>query len=63
MVKTIEVPDGRRFVERVRLFQPAELETMLTRAGFSVKSRFGDYAGGPLAAGAPRAILVSQRTH
>ena len=63
VIKTIEVPDGRRFVERVRLFQPAELETMLTGAGFSVKSRFGDYDGGPLAAGTPRAILLSQRTH
>jgi len=62
VVKTIEVPDGRRFVERVRLFQPIELEAMLTRAGFSVEERFGDYDGGPLAAGAPRAILVSQRT-
>ena len=63
VVKTIEVADGRRFVERVRLFPPVELEAMLTRAGFSVEARFGDYDGGPLGAGAPRAILVSQRTH
>ena len=63
VVKTIEVADGRRFVERVRLFSPVELEAMLTQAGFSVEARFGDYDGGPLGAGAPRAILVSQRTH
>lgn len=62
VVKTIQVPDGRRFVERVRLFQPAELESLLTRAGFSVERRFGDYDGGPLAAGAARAILLSRRT-
>ncbi len=58
--KTIVLADGRRFVERVRLFTPAELETMLTGAGARVRCRFGDYAGAPLAPGAPRAILFAE---
>ena len=62
VVKTIEVPDGRRFVERVRLFQPEELETMLDAAGLSVQDRFGDYDGGPLRAGSPRTILLARRS-
>jgi len=61
VIKTIEVPDGRRFVERVRLFQPEELEAMLTGAGLAVEARFGDYDGGPLRPGAPRTILLSRR--
>ena len=61
VVKTIAVPDGRRFVERVRLFQPEELQTMLVAAGLSVHDRFGDYDGGPLRAGAPRTILLARR--
>ncbi len=61
VVKTIAVPDGRRFVERVRLFQPEELETMLVDAGLSVHDRFGDYDGGPLRPGAPRTILLARR--
>jgi SAM-dependent methyltransferase len=60
VVKTMQIPDGRTFVERVRLFQPEELESMLTDAGLSVESRFGDYDGGPLRSGAPRTILLSR---
>jgi SAM-dependent methyltransferase len=60
VVKTIHIPDGRTFVERVRLFQPHELEAMLRDAGLSVESRFGDYSGGPLGPGAPRTILLSR---
>ncbi len=60
VVKMITTPDGRRFLERVRLFEPAELERMLTSAGLTVRHRFGDYGGGPLAGGAPRTILVGQ---
>jgi SAM-dependent methyltransferase len=58
--KTILLADGRRFVERVRLFTPAELEAMLTSAGARVRCRFGDYAGTPLVAGAPRTILFAE---
>lgn len=60
VVKTMQIPDGRTFVERVRLFQVDELESMLTAAGLSVEGRFGDYTGGPLHRGAPRTILLSR---
>lgn len=59
--KTITLDDGRRFVERVRLFTPPELETMIRSAGATVRCRFGDYAGNPLAAGSARAILLAER--
>lgn len=60
VIKTIAIADGRTFVERVRLFTPQELEEMLVAAGLVVHHRFGDYDGGPLAVGAPRAILMGQ---
>ncbi len=59
--KTIRLADGRRFTERVRLFTPTELESMLAAAGTTIRCRFGDYAGAPLVAGAPRAILIAER--
>lgn len=59
--KTIALADGRRFVERVRLFTPTELEAMITAAGARVRCRFGDYAGTPITAGSPRAILIADR--
>lgn len=62
VVKTMHIPGGRTFVERVRLFQPEELEAMLRDAGLSVASRFGDYGGGPLVPGSPRTILLSRLT-
>jgi hypothetical protein len=62
VVKMIAIPDGRRFLERVRLFNPDELEGMLIDAGLRVRERFGDYEGGALAVGAPRTILMGQPT-
>ena len=56
--KTIVTPDGRRFVERVRLFEPAEISAMLAGAGIDVRHRFGDYDAGPLRPGSPRTILA-----
>jgi SAM-dependent methyltransferase len=58
--KTI-LSQGRRFVERVRLFEPEEIETMLRRTGVIVRRRFGDYDASPMLPGSPRAILVGQR--
>jgi SAM-dependent methyltransferase len=58
--KTIRLADGRRFEERVRLFEPAELEMMLGLAGVRIAHRFGDYDGGPLAVGSPRTLLLGQ---
>jgi SAM-dependent methyltransferase len=61
VVKDIELADGRRFRERVRLFEPAELEAMLAGVGAEVHHRFGDYDGAPLAAGSPRVLLLAGR--
>lgn len=59
--KTIALADGREFVERVRLFTPEELESMVTAGGATVRCRFGDYTGTALRPGAPRAILFAER--
>ena len=49
------------FNERVRLFEPADLEAMLADCGFSVTDVCGDYAGRSLTGASPRAIIVAQR--
>ena len=56
--KTIVTPDGRKFTERVRLFEPEEISAMLADAGIEVRHRFGDYDAGPLRPGSPRTILA-----
>jgi len=58
--KSISTEDGRRFVERVRLFTAQELEQLVSRAGCRVSHRLGDYDGGPLRPDSPRVILVGQ---
>jgi SAM-dependent methyltransferase len=58
--KTIEWSSGRRFIERVRLFEPDEIEGMLQHTGLTTAERFGEYDGRPLAAGSPRTILIGQ---
>lgn len=56
--KTIVTPSGRKFVERVRLFESAEISAMLADAGIDVRHRFGDYDAAPLGPGSPRTILM-----
>ena len=56
--KSITTEDGRRFVERVRLFTPPELEALIQDAGCTVTHRLGDYDGGALQPDSPRVILV-----
>jgi len=56
--KSIRTADGRRWEERVRLFEPSELESLLAQSGVDVRFRYGDYDGGPLLADAPRAVLA-----
>jgi SAM-dependent methyltransferase len=56
--KTIVTQEGRKFVERVRLFEPAEIAAMLGDAGVDVRHRFGDYDAAPLRPGSPRTILA-----
>jgi hypothetical protein len=57
--KSIQVADGRRFEERVRLLGAEDLERMITAHGARLVERFGDYAGGPLPGGT-RTILVAR---
>ena len=62
VVKEIELgAENRSFQERVRLFTPAELTTLLEDEGLRVDAQFGDYDGGPLDARATRTILVATR--
>ena len=62
VLKTISVmPEGHEYVERVRLYRPDDLQTMLHSVGFKVVQTFGDYAGLPLTSDAPRAILFAER--
>lgn len=58
--KTIEWASGRRFTERVRLFEPDEIAGMLERTGLTIAGRFGEYDGRALAAGSPRTILIGR---
>lgn len=58
--KSIRAPQGRRYVERVRLFEPHQISNMLEAAGVSVRYRFGDYDASPLTPDAARTILVGQ---
>jgi SAM-dependent methyltransferase len=58
--KSIRAPQGRRYVERVRLFEPEQISQMLDSAGVRIRHRFGDYDATPLAAGTPRTILMGQ---
>src|SRR5947208_10415220 len=54
VIKEIELRnEGRRFLERVRLYNADELAALLAAAGLSVLARFGDYDGAPAAAGTP----------
>ncbi|MFN8650930.1 MAG: class I SAM-dependent methyltransferase [Gemmatimonadales bacterium] len=57
--KTIRLPDGRSFQERVRLLGPDDLEGMLVAHGATIRGRYGDYGGGPLGQG-PRTILAAR---
>jgi SAM-dependent methyltransferase len=58
--KTIRTPAGKRFRERVRLFDPAQMVSMLEDAGVSVRHRFGDYDEAQITPDAPRTILIGQ---
>ena len=60
VLKTIRVPADRTYTERVRLLSPEDLQTMFTAAGLTIEQTFGNYDGGPLAPGAPRAIVVGR---
>ena len=58
--KSIRTPGGKRFSERVRLFESGQIQRMLEGAGLSVRHAFGDYDASPLAAETARTILMGQ---
>jgi SAM-dependent methyltransferase len=58
--KTIETPSGRRFTERVRLFEQSQMSAMLAAVGLDVRCRYGDYDGAPLRPDSPRTILAGR---
>ena len=60
VIKTITTPDGRQFLERVRLYPPAELIALVEQAGGRVRHQFGDYDGGPPGPDQPRVILFAE---
>jgi SAM-dependent methyltransferase len=54
--------DGRRFVERVRLFAPEELEELVGNSGLSVQRLHGDYDGRPLSGDSSRVIIIAKKS-
>jgi SAM-dependent methyltransferase len=52
---------GKEYIERVRLLSEADLERMLSVAGFDVSKRFGDYGGASWSEDSPRTILFANR--
>ncbi len=66
VVKRIRIESGRsdaesrEFEERVRLYEPRELERLLAASGLATTARFGDYGGGPFTSGSPRLILAGR---
>jgi SAM-dependent methyltransferase len=58
--KSIRTGAGRQYMERVRLFEPTEIATMLGEAGIHVHHSFGDYDGSSLSPEAPRTILLGK---
>jgi len=49
------------FVERVRLYDAADLASLFDAVGLTVEARFGDYGGAPPSPEAPREILLARR--
>ncbi len=62
--KRIEIPDGEGgtevFHERVRLYTPEALETLLSTHGLRPERRFGGYHGERFGSGSPRLILTGR---
>lgn len=62
VIKTIDLADeGKSFMERVRLFERADLEGMLAASGLRVDAALGDYDGNPHTPATPRLLLLATR--
>ncbi|MCE5228503.1 class I SAM-dependent methyltransferase [bacterium] len=65
IVKEIELFDtdgsAERWHESVRVYDPAELESMLRAAGLEPADRFGDYDGSPWAPESPRLLVIARK--
>ena len=59
--KSILAPRGKRYTERVRLFDSSQIIAMLEATGVTAYHSFGDYEASPLTPGAPRTILMGRR--
>ena len=53
----------REFVERVRLYVPEELQSLLARAGLAPGPRFGGYDRAPFSRSSPRCIVLAEAGH
>lgn len=53
---------SRRYLERVRLFEPEDLRCLLHDSGFTIEHELGEYSGAPLSAESSRAIFVAHRS-
>ncbi len=59
----VGVGDGRpprEFIERVRLYEPGELDSLLARAGLAPGPRFGGYDRAPFTRSSPRCIVLAE---
>lgn len=52
----------KRYLERVRGYDLAEISAMFGACNLSIRSTFGDFDGSPFHTGSPRLILVGSRT-
>jgi hypothetical protein len=55
--------DAKRYVQafEMRWYLLAELEHLLARAGFRIRTAYGDFARGPLRDGCPELVIVAER--
>jgi hypothetical protein len=58
--KSIRAPEGKHYLERVRLFEPEQISAMLESTGVRIRHRFGNYDGSVLTAKSARTIVMGQ---
>jgi SAM-dependent methyltransferase len=62
VIKTIHVAgEGRSFMERVRLYERADLERMLEGAGLAIDAVLGNYEGAPYVERSPRLLMLARK--